>query len=234
MQYEIGLLAQALKIDLKDHHLLLQAMVHSSYLNEYPDTSLKSNERLEFLGDAVLGLVIGQVLFLQNPDAAEGDLTWGRSAIVQARPLADAARTLQLGKFLLLGRGEDAAGGRNRESNLAAAYEAVVGAIFLDQGYDAARLWIITNLADRIAALGTRETIKSPKSVLQEVVQSHGHGPPSYRTVAVSGPDHERTFTAEVIVAGEVVGRGQGKRKVVAEQEAARQALERFTDGPRR
>ena len=213
----------------KDPLLLRVALVHSSYVNEASHKSLESNERLEFLGDAVIGAVIAEELFKDRPDLREGSLTQRRAAVVQGATLAKAARDLSLGQFLLMGRGEEAAGGRERDSNLANVYEAVVGALFLDQGYGAARDWVLSTLRPYLNA-PDRE--KNPKSALQEALQSRGLPLPEYRIVAESGDDHARKFTAEVLVSGKSAGTGTGSRKSHAERAAASVALESLEDGP--
>ncbi len=209
--------------------LLRTALVHSSYVNEAPREGLESNERLEFLGDAVIGAVVAEELYRDWPDLREGSLTQRRAAVVQGSTLARAASDLSLGECLQMGRGEETAGGRERDSNLANAYEAVVGALFLDRGYAAAREWVLSTLRPYLSA-PDRE--KNPKSALQEALQSRGLPLPEYRIVGESGDDHARTFTAEVVVNGRTAGTGAGSRKTIAEREAASAALESLENGP--
>lgn len=214
---------KALSLSFKEKDLLQLALIHRSFLNENPGAFSESNERLEFLGDALLGLVVAQELFRRHPEKPEGELTTLRSALVRGDTLARIANSLELGEHLLMGRGEEASGGRERQSNLACAFEALLGAVFIDQGYEAARDFVLRVMADEISSV---ETVpKSAKSVLQELVQRRGVGSPSYRVVEVGGEDHAREFTSEVTVSGEVVGRGKGRRKSEAEAEAAGQAL---------
>ena len=215
-------------VSFRDKGLLDLALVHSSYLNERPGAFPESNERLEFLGDACLGFAVAEELYRRHPDWPEGDLTGARSALVRGETLADVAARLDLGRFMYMGRGEEAGGGRDRPTNLAAAFEALVGALFLDQGYEAARDFVLKVLAESLATLGERVVHKDPKSALQEVVQARGQDPPVYRIVEVSGLEHARQFTAEVAVAGRVMGRGTGARKSEAEQRAAGEALRRM------
>lgn len=212
----------ALGASFEDRAVLALALVHRSFLNENPGAFPESNERLEFLGDAFLGLVVAEELFARHPGKPEGELTAMRSALVCGEALARIARSLDLGGHLLMGRGEEASGGRDRPSNLAAAFEAVTGALLVDQGYHAARSFVIRVMADEMSL---EEAPRSPKSLLQEMVQCRGAGSPSYRVVETKGADHDPEFTSEVEVSGKVVGRGTGRRKSLAETEAAREAL---------
>ena len=218
-------LEESLGVSFKERSLLRLAFVHSSYLNENPDQFPQSNERLEFLGDALIGLATAEELYRRYPDRPEGELTTQRSALVQRETLARVAKSLDLGNQLLMGLGEEASGGRERPSNLEATFEALVGALFLDQGYQAARTFVLETLADELLEADQRDPPKNPKSLLQELVQGNGGDAPSYRIVEVTGEDHARQFTAEAVVSGNVVGRGTGPRKSNAEQEAARNAL---------
>ena len=222
-------LAEKLKLEVSDPALLEQALTHSSYLNENPDFPLESNERLEFLGDAVIALVVALELYRRCPGASEGDLTRSRAYLVSGASLARTGRRLGLARWLRMGRGEEATGGCERESNLAAAFEAIVGAVFLDGGYDMARkllLRVFRSRMDRVVRHGIPEDAKAR---LQEEAQSKGLGLPRYEVVDASGPEHARVFTVCVKVGGETLGRGQGKRKADAERAAARKALERLS-----
>jgi ribonuclease-3 len=221
-------LEDRLGVTFQDPHLLRQALVHRSYLNENPEASLVSNERLEFLGDAALGLVVAQRLYELFPTHGEGLLTELRAHLVRRDTLARAAERLALGEHLLVGRGEEAAGGRRRPSNLAAVFEAVVGAILVDQGLGSTDAFIISALADDLEALRSGVVPADPKSRLQVLVQSRGQDLPDYRTLKAEGPEHARLFTVEVCLDGEVLGVGQGKTKRQAEREAARRALEKL------
>jgi len=222
---DLGALEQTIGVQFKDKDLLRLAMVHGSYVNENPDLFPESNERLEFLGDAVIGLVIAHKLYLDHEGEPEGGLTAMRSALVRGETLAKVAGSMELGSYMLMGAGEDAGGGRQRPSNLAAAFEALVGAILLDSGYNTARSFVLMAMADELADVGGLRVTKSTKSVLQEVVQGRGLALPVYRIVESAGPEHEMTFTAEVLVSDKVMGRGTGGRKSAAEQEAASEAL---------
>ena len=204
--------------------LLRQAFVHRSYLNEYPEEGLESNERLEFFGDAVLSYVVAERLFRDCPDCDEGDLTAWRGHLVRRDSLAAFARGLGLGDFFLLGRGEEAAGGRERAANLASLFEAVVGAIAIDRGLVAARRFIFRALGPELDLRG-RPTPVDPKSRLQELVQGQWQRAPVYKTVQEEGPEHKKVFTVEVSIQGRVLGSGIGNSKQEAEREAARHAL---------
>jgi len=205
--------------------LLRLALVHSSYVNENSGESITSNERLEFLGDALIGLVTACELYERNEELCEGELTTLRSVLVRGETLAVVANSLGLGEHLVVGKGEGATGGRLRPSNLAAAFESLVGAVFLDQGYAVARSFVLKSMAKELSAVSRREIPQNHKSLLQELVQSKGDMPPIYRVLKESSMDHDRCFTTEVLVSNIVVARGRGHRKSQAEQEAARKAL---------
>jgi ribonuclease-3 len=215
-----------LKLKFKNPSLLKQALVHTSYLNENPGIDVGSNERLEFLGDAALGVVVARELYDEYPDVDEGKLTELRAHLVRRDTLADAAARFGLGEFLQLGRGEEAAGGRGRPTNLARAYEALVGAIFLDGGIPRVRAFVKRTLGDELAGLRETGMPHDPKSRLQEVVQSRWQTTPSYKLLKTEGPDHARRFTVQVLVAGRSLGIGVGRSKQTAEKEAAQQALD--------
>lgn len=223
-------LEKRLGVKFKDPAVLQQALVHSSYVNENPAGVSESNERLEFLGDAVLGLVVADDLFDAYPDFDEGKLTELRTHLVRRDTLAKAARRLSLGKELLLGRGEESGGGSSRPTNLAHAYEAVVGAIFIDRGLGSARQFIRDSLSEEFEAAAERAFPADPKSQLQEITQSRHQETPRYRLVKAEGPDHARRFTVEVIVNGTAIGKGEGKSKQRAEKEAARHAIEEMRE----
>jgi ribonuclease-3 len=203
-------------------------------VNENPGTAPKSNERLEFLGDAVVGLVAADDLFAAYPDQDEGMLTELRANLVRGDTLAEAGRRLKLGDALLLGKGEDAGGGRGRPTNLAHAYEAVVGAIFLDRGFAAARRFVLSSLSPELDLVAEMAFPMDPKSQLQEVTQSLHQSTPIYNLVGAEGPDHARHFTIEVLIDGQALGTGKGRSKQQAEKEAAREALEHLERGSAR
>ena len=218
-------LAKRLRLTFKDPTLLRMALVHTSYLNENPGIDVGSNERLEFLGDAALGVVVAQQLYEEYPDVDEGTLTELRAHLVRRDTLARAAARLDLGEYLQLGRGEDAAGGRRRPTNLARAYEALVGAIFLDGGLTKVRAFVRRTLKEEMAGLRAGGMPHDPKSRLQEVIQSRWQTTPTYKLVKTEGPDHARRFTVQVVVNGRVLGSGEGRSKQMAEKEAAQHAL---------
>jgi ribonuclease-3 len=215
---------ERLGVTFKNRHTLHEAFVHRSYMNEFPADGQESNERLEFFGDAVLSYVVAERLFRDCPDCDEGDLTEWRGFLVRRDSLAAFARRVGLGEFLLLGRGEEAAGGRERAQNLASLFEAVVGAIAIDRGLTVARKFIFDALGDELNLQG-RPTPVDPKSKLQEVVQARWQRAPTYRTVHEEGPEHRKIFTVEAQIQGEVLGSGIGHSKQEAEREAAKAAL---------
>ncbi len=211
----------------KDKSLLKQAFTHRSYINENKNLGIEHNERLEFLGDAVLELVTTDYLFTRFKDKNEGELTSLRSALVNADTCAAVAQELGANDFLLLSKGESKDGGRARQYILANTLEAIIGALYIDQGYDAAKDFILTHitpLADKIIEQGTWIDAKSS---FQAQAQEHTGITPSYRTIRESGPDHDKHFTVGVYLDRELLGEGSGKSKQDAEQEAARNALEK-------
>jgi ribonuclease-3 len=216
--------AQRLGVTFRDESLLRTALTHSSYANEHPEEAPETNERLEFLGDAVLGLVIAETLYDRYPEEPEGRLTEWRAQLVMGPSLARAAAALELGEALLLGRGEETTGGRERERNLERVYEAVLGAIMLDQGLDACRAFVARTLGDQIEEL-EGEDVLNPKGELQQVTQGM-QTRPEYVTVAEAGPDHERTFTVQVRLGDDVLSEGSGASRQLAEKAAARGALD--------
>ncbi len=221
----LGDLLERLRVRPLPPQLLQEALTHASYLNE-SGTEERSNERLEFLGDSVLGMVIATELFRRYPTAGEGELTRMRADIVRGRTLAKAAARLELGHHLVLGRGEEAAGGRTRERNLAGAMEAVVGAVYEGHGYRAARSFILRILGPELQVIRREGARLDSKSTLQHVVQARWHEPPEYVTVEEENGGAGRRFTVEVRVAGESLGRGEGSSKRDAQQRAAQQAVE--------
>lgn len=223
----IGHLESLLGFRFRDPSLFQRALTHSSFCNEQGLESTESYERLEFLGDAVLELAVSEELHSRFPDFLEGHLTKTRSALVCGETLATIARSLDLGPLLLVGKGVDATGGRENESVLAAALEALVAAVYLDQGINQARSFVLEAMSDHLAAaVSVGPPADNPKSRLQEHLQARGLSPPEYRMVGSEGPDHGPVFTVEVLVDGQVFGTGRGGKKSQAEREAAREALE--------
>lgn len=220
-------LAERLNLRFNNLTLLSRALTHRSYINENPD-ALEDNERLEFLGDAVLDFLVGAWLYHRYPEMAEGQLTRMRSALVGTRQLASFARTVDLGLALRLGRGEDEAGGRKRPTLLCATFEAVVGALFVDSGFEAVREFVEPMLEPVAQKIIEQRDDLDPKSSLQEWAQANGKGVPLYRQLNVEGPDHERTYTFEVLLDGEAFAVGQGTSKQSAGKAAAAAALRKL------
>ena len=228
---DLASLQSALHLSFRDPFVLQQALVHRSYINESPDSPLASNERLEFLGDAVLGFVVAEEIFQRFPDLAEGELTKLRSALVRGETLSRIALSLGLGDYLYLGHGEEESGGRQRPRNLSCAMEAVIGAVLVDSGLDAARGFILRLLEEDLERAIEEKLVADCKSRLQQIIQSERRMTPVYRTVEEVGPDHAKTFTVEVMAGDATLGRGTGRSKRAAEMEAAREALEALTGG---
>jgi len=219
-------LEERLGLPFGDKALLRQAMTHSSYTNEVGSEGCDDNQRLEFLGDAALDCLVGEWLYHRYPSAREGQLTSMRAHIVSTEGLAALARELELGQALIMGRGETMTGGDRRPANLCATFEALMGAIYLDQGVDTLLAFVgklLAKRADEIDALLSR---KDAKSRLQEMTQAQLHITPKYRITDAQGPDHDRVFTAAVLVNGEVWGKGKGRSKQTAQQAAATAALD--------
>ncbi len=225
---ELAVLQEILGVSFKDPSRLEQALVHSSYINENPDFAPTSNERLEFLGDAVLGLVVAEKLYQDLPSFTEGEMTKLRAALVRRDTLARAARAISLGDYLYLGKGEEASGGRRKPVNLAGALEAVIAAIFLDQGSATAKNFILRLFNKELQKVVSQGAGVDYKSQLQELIQAKEQQTPAYYVIEAKGPDHDRRFTVEVRAGDTVLGRGSGKSKKEAETEAARSALERL------
>lgn len=225
-------LERVLGVSFTDRSLLELSLVHGSYLAEYPGVYPDSNERLEFLGDAVVDLVIAHELYSRFPDRPEGLLTQMRAALVSKEPLGRVAKSLGLGRSLVTGKGEASSGGLERESNLANAFEAVVGAIFLDQGYEVARQFVLDAMAAIMeTVLESSEPLKHPKSRLHEAAMAKGLTPPNYHVVTENSIDRQVEFTVEVVIDDMVVGQGTGSRKADAERKAALHALEVMEQG---
>lgn len=214
-------------IAFRDKRLLTQAFLHRSYINENPSLGLSHNERLEFLGDAVLELAVTEHLYATFPDRNEGDLTAYRSALVNATNLAEEAAKLGMNEFLLLSKGEAKDTGKARHYILANTYEAYVGALHLDQGYAVAKKFIADSLFGNLDAIISKKLYRDSKSLVQEKAQEYIGVTPSYKVLAESGPDHAKHFTIGIYFGPELVAEGKGKSKQEAEQEAAHKALEK-------
>lgn len=226
---ELAALEAQLGLTFRDPGLLRQALRHSSYAHENPDQG-PSNEQLEFLGDAVLSLTVSHLLLEAFPGSPEGELSQRRAALVNTRTLAAVARRLRLGDFLLLGKGEERQGGRQKPSLLADALEAVLAAVYLDQGLQAAARLVETWLGPLLAAQEESE-VQDAKTRLQEWLQARGQTPPQYEVLEENGPSHARIFRVALRLGGETLAEGRGRSKKAAEQEAARQALSALQQG---
>lgn len=220
-------LQEVIGFPFEDDSLLREALVHRSYLNENPSFPSRDNQRLEFLGDALLDFVAGDYLYRRYPEMREGQLTSLRAALVKEETLARFAQALDLGCYLYLGRGEEENGGRERPSLLADAFEALVGALYLDGGLKAAQRFILRFLEPETERVLEGE-LRDYKSLFQEEAQRGFQATPLYRTIDERGPDHNKVFTVEVLIEEKVYGQGEGTTKQAAEQEAARQALEKI------
>jgi ribonuclease III len=219
-------LAERLGLPVRDLDLLQQALIHSSYLHEHRDLAAGHNERLEFLGDSVVSLAVSDALYRRRPDDDEGVLSARRASIVSTAGLSRLATRLELGSYLLLGEGESQRGGRRRPALLASAFEAVVGALYLDLGYDVASGFVTALAAPELTSDRPLGALKSPKSRLQEYTQRISGERPQYRLVDAVGPDHDKVFRVEVAVGGLVIGVGEGHSRRIAETSAAAGAIE--------
>jgi ribonuclease-3 len=217
-----------LGISFHQEYLLEQAFTHLSYINENPGFARPSNERLEFLGDAILNFIAAEKLYEEFPKLPEGELSEIRASLVCRDTLAELASSLKLGDWLLLGRGEEANGGRTKASNLANAMEALIGALYLDQGLARARRFVLRQLKPELEKIKAGKTTPNYKALVQEFIQGQKRPTPVYRLVEATGPDHSKQFTAEILVEGEALGRGKGKSKKTAEIQAARAAWEKL------
>lgn len=216
--------AQRLSSLFNDYRLYSRALTHRSYINEHPE-ALEDNERLEFLGDAVLDFLVGAWLYNRFPEMAEGSLTRLRAALVGNEKLGDFARQIDLGLVMRLGRGEEEGGGRNRGPLLGSTFEALIGALYLDKGIPAVQKFVAVLLEDACEQilLGTKG--QDSKSVLQEWAQAQGLGTPYYQTVSAIGPDHDKIFEVEVVIQGKVYGHGIGHSKQTAAKAAAQSVI---------
>jgi ribonuclease III len=228
---EVASLQNTLSYVFSDLRLLNKALTHKSYVNERNET-LKHNERFEFLGDSVLDIIVSDYLVHQFSDYAEGTLSKIRAAVVNESCLADLARKIDLGKYLLLGKGENLSGGREKPSILANAFEAVAGALFRDGGLESASKVFLPLLEGEISKFADSWSFRDFKSDLQEITQNKLVCTPSYKVVNELGPDHAKEFEVVVRIKNKIMGKGVGKSKKEAEQAAAKIALENFSDFP--
>ncbi len=227
MIYEQNKIEEIIGVKFKDANLIKQAFIHRSYLNEHPKLELEHNERLEFLGDAVLELVVTDYLFRHHTNP-EGELTSWRSALVKTESLAALAQKLQIGQFLLMSRGEAKSGGRSRTALLANLVEAVIGAMYLDQGYDVARDFIENHIVSSLAVILREGSYIDAKSHFQEIAQERDGITPHYEVLSEVGPDHDKKFTVGVFLGAKEYGRGDGSSKQAAQQSAAAAALNKY------
>ncbi len=221
-------LQKILGVPFQQQELLTQALTHSSYANENPGTAPASNERLEFLGDAILGLIVAENLFLDFPAMAEGEMTRLRSILVKQETLARVAESIDLGDYLFLGKGEESSGGREKPANLARALEALIAAVYLDHGFPVTEQFVLEILDAELLRTLYQGTIIDYKSQLQEMLQAKAQQTPVYVLIETSGPDHDKKFTVEVKLGNDVLAAGIGRSKKKAETEAARIALEKL------
>ena len=218
-------LEKRLGLKFQDKDLLIQSFCHKSYLNENPNFNLGQNERLEFLGDAVLELVVTEYLFRNYPDNPEGDLTDWRAALVNTKSLSKTAKKLKLGKYLLLSNGEKKEKGKSKQYMLADTFEALIGAIYIDRGYGEAEKFIEKYLLVELPRIISLELFKDPKSELQEIAQEKTGITPVYKIVDEEGPDHDKKFRMGVFLEDKKLAEGEGGSKKEAEEEAAQKAL---------
>jgi ribonuclease-3 len=224
---DLNALQAEIQYQFRDLDMLRLALTHPSVAHELGRT-VRHNQRLEFLGDSVLGLALSRELYEKFPDVSEGPLTKARAQMINRRTLAEQARHIGLREHLILGRGEEANLGRNRASALADAFEALIGAIFLDGGFDEARTFVLRSFERVFGELTSIPTLDNPKGELQELLQGKSSEAPQYELLNISGPDHDREFECVVTHAGAELGRGRGKSKKAAQSEAAIAALKKL------
>ncbi|MGE5614213.1 MAG: ribonuclease III [Bacillota bacterium] len=225
---KISELEAKIKYTFKDKDILLMALTHSSYANEKKHGGLESNERLEFLGDAVLNIITSEYIYGHYPGLSEGEMTKTRASIVCEASLVKCARSIMLGDYLLLGKGEENSGGRNRTSILSDAFEALIGAIYLDGGLKEAANFLFSVMNDILRDFRENAAFVDYKTQFQELVQKHGEQSISYKVISETGPDHNKKYAVQVSVGNNVLGTGEGHSKKEAEQNAARIALEKL------
>jgi ribonuclease III len=228
---QLDVFQKLIGVKFQDERLLRQALTHRSYLNEQTDPTLRDNERMEFLGDAILDFIAADMLYEIYPDLAEGELTRLRAALVRTEALAELARAIRIGDFIYMGKGEENSGGRERTNNLCRAYEAVVGAIYLDQGLDVVRAFVEPQLRILEQQVIEEALHKDPRSRLQEWSQAELNLTPIYRTHSATGPDHNKVFEVEAVIGERVVATGSGRSKQAAAQAAAQAALKLIRAG---
>ncbi|MCL2155530.1 MAG: ribonuclease III [Leptospirales bacterium] len=228
---QLSIIQNRINVKFKDKNLLDRALTHRSYVNESSIKKVKDNERLEYLGDSVLGLVVNEYLFTRFENYPEGDLAKIKSAVVSEATLAKVAREINLGSFLLMGKGEELNGGRDRSSILANSFEALIGAVYLDRGIKDCRNFILTLLKKDIERIDSMTYLMDPKTTLQEYVQKKYKERPIYEVVEEKGPDHKKEFVVRLIINGKEAARGSGSSKRRAEMTAAEYILKKIDKG---
>lgn len=221
-QYTLEFLENRIHYVFNNKNLIKQALTHSSYANERIIQKMKDYERIEFLGDAVLELVTSEFIFMENSGMSEGNMTKLRASLVCEQALAYCAKDIEIGKFILLGKGEDATGGRNRDSIVADVVEAIIGAIFLDSGFEDAKRFIHEFV---LSDIENKQLFYDSKTILQEIVQKENAGVLHYELISETGPDHNKEFVVKSLIDEKVIGEGAGRTKKAAEQKAAYEAL---------
>jgi len=224
-------LQELIQVKFKDRALLNKSLVHRSYVNEYTSAKVKDNERLEYLGDSVLGLIVNEYLFKRFDNYPEGDLAKIKSAVVSEATLAKVAREIKLGTYLLMGKGEELSGGRDRASILANSFEALIGAVYLDAGIKVCRKFVLNLLKNDIERIDRMTYLRDPKTTLQEYVQKRYRERPLYEVVEERGPDHKKEFIVKLVINGMEAARGTGSSKRKAEMLAAEEVLKRIEKG---
>lgn len=232
MLTDLNELQQKIGVPFKDHSLIRQALIHSSYINENPSEHLGDNERMEFLGDALLNFTLTDRLYHDFPTLPEGKLTEIRISLIRQEKLAEKAAGLKLGNYLQMGKGEGHSGGRSRLNILADAFEALIAAIYLDQGLDCVRSFILGRFSRELHSIRSGKLAINYKAMLQELTQSGYKCLPCYEVISATGPDHDKLFHVSVSIHGSVIATGSGKSKKIAESEAARTALNKLSDKP--
>ena len=221
-------IAKKIGVEFKDKRLLKVAFTHRSYLNENRGKGLKNNERLEFLGDAVLELIISSFLFTNYPDRAEGDLTSIRAAVVRTESLAEESRKLDIGQYLKMSKGEEDSGGKEKEYLLANLYEAILGAIYLEHGYDMCKEFVTRTLLNKVEKIVAEGLFVDPKTKIQELMQSKFKITPTYEIIGEDGPDHDKVFTVALLKGDKKLAVGHGHSKQKAEEDAAKNAIDKI------
>lgn len=227
---QIDRLQKVIRVKFKDKNLLRRALTHRSFVNESGST-ITDNERLEYLGDSVLGLVVNEYLFRVFEEYREGELAKIKSAVVSEATLAKLARSIDLGQFIIMGKGEEHSGGRERSSILANTVEAIIGALYIDSGLKTSRKFILSLLRDEIDRVNNLSYLRDPKTALQEYVQKKYKERPVYRVIEERGPDHQKEFTVSLVVNGRELVTGEGPSKRKAEMNAARATLKKIEEG---